>query len=89
MKRKLPLCAWCGKPLARTTYRTIEHEAVLGRPIYGWHWGKESPCDQEDGEGAATVLDQAHNDGRSIRLDAMIARRGPGRVLYLTTKRPK
>lgn len=78
MSQKLPLCAWCGKTLARRTYRTIQLTAAPGRPMYGWHWGKETPCDEKDE--AAVVMDQARETGKSVPIVTEIEMRGPGRV---------
>jgi len=37
MSRRLPLCAWCGRPLRGATVRLLYQ--IPGRPEVGWHHG--------------------------------------------------
>lgn len=91
MSRKLPLCAWCGDPLARKAYTCVMLEALPGKPQVGWHWSKTDPAKN------CVALDphwETFNPKDSPvrgadKAYAEIEGRGPGRVVRLTTKRAK
>lgn len=75
MSARLPLCAWCGKPLARQAYILCKMTAIPYRPTVGWHWGESGNCDISDPEREAF---RVWGDGDA--LIESVERRGSGRV---------
>jgi len=41
-RRKLPMCAGCGKSLSRRDRTVIELRGIVGQPLFGWHIECES-----------------------------------------------
>lgn len=79
MKRKLPLCAWCGKTLVRKGRILLEYEDLPGRPAVGWHSGKSGECANDDPCLHAMVSRFDSDDGETNAF-AVIEARGPGRI---------
>lgn len=76
MSRPLPLCALCGRPLARATSRVLITAMLPGSPTFGWHVA-ERPGDL--GCSTTDVLALAHFRGprqNGRRTLAAILRRG-------------
>lgn len=72
---RLPLCAWCGAPLARQAYMLAKMTALPGRPTVGWHWAESGECASNDPERAAFEVGR---DGSNL-IEA-VELRGAGRV---------
>jgi len=78
MKRKLPLCAWCGKPLVRKGRILLEYDDLPGRPAVGWHAGKSGECANSDP--CLQVMVSAFDHDGECNAFGLIEARGPGRI---------
>ena len=79
MGRKLPVCAGCGKPLARCSKMVLEFPGIPGVPAVGWHFDCNAR-DRQRGDLVPLFADAAvtFRDTRAALL--VIEARGADRV---------
>lgn len=88
MPRKLPLCAWCGKPLGDTCIR-LTFEDFPGRPEVGWHMPDRTQetqlyCDLADGHFPGLASHEQETPltrYEKLTMLKAIERRGEGRLV--------
>jgi hypothetical protein len=75
MARRIPNCAYCGKPLKDTDHVLRQFPALAGKPEVGWH---SDGCFEEDN--LYPTFPAQHAIALARQLQA-IESRGPGRLV--------
>lgn len=77
MSRPLPLCGWCGNPLAGESNRIlVRFSSIKGRPEVGWHM----VCVERDSLSKSALNSQDSVQSQKEILRGIMARVEPGRV---------